>query len=448
MIKSMFVAMVCAIIMSTQAFGAGFALYEHSSRGVALGGAFVAQADDPSALYYNPAGITSLDGIRMMAGFSAIIPDISITNPSGNNDDIEKNVFFPPHLYVTYKLNDRFSFGLGVFSPFGLSTEFDENWDGRYNSYLATIETVNVNPNIAVKVSDSLSVALGCSIQHVDVEFKQKIRPADVIRASESNIKMGIAQSYGLDPDSAQVDMAYKTNFLKGAAALGDIDQKIEGDHIDMGFNIAVHYQPTDRLSFGVTYRSGIDQDLDGKAYYDNVSEIPGVFNFSDVFYNASGSGKLALPDFFTMGVAYKVTENLILEADAWRTGWSSYKDLPLVIENGLGDRTQQKDYDDVWTFRFGAEYKISDTWTARLGYVYDQSPIPDETIDYSLPSNDRHLFNSGLGFRYKNFVTDAYFTYLIAKDRHIDARPEDYILEGDVEGSALLMGLSFSYEF
>lgn len=448
MMKSVCFLMSCVIIMGTQAFGAGLALYEHSSRAVALGGAFVAQADDPSALYYNPAGITSLDGIQVMAGCSIITPYLTITDTGGKSEDAVTNTFLPPHLYVTYKLNDRFSFGLGMFSPFGLATEFDENWEGRYNSYLASLNSVNMNPNIAVKIIDSLSVAMGCSVQYMTVKFKQKIRPADVIRANESNIKMGIAQSYGLDPDSVEADQAYQVNFLNNAAALGDINQELEGDHIDMGFNIAVHYQPADRLSFGITYRSPIDQDLDGDAYYDNVSDIPGVFNFSDVFYNASCSAKLSLPDFLTMGAAYKATENLTLEADAWLTRWSRYKNLPLFIGNGLGDRTEQKNYDDTWSFRLGAEYKFSDTWTGRLGYAYDPSPVPDETVDYMLPDSDRHLFSIGTGFRYGKFAADACFLYMTAEDRHIDARPENYIFEGDSELSAIFFGLTFSYNF
>jgi long-chain fatty acid transport protein len=119
-----------------------------------------------------------------------------------------------------------------------------------------------------------------------------------------------------------------------------------------------------------------------------------------------------------------------------------------LVIGNSLGDRTEVKDYDDTWSFRLGAEYKFSDTWAGRLGYAYDPSPVPDETIDYMLPDSDRHLFSIGMGFRYKKFASDACFLYMNAEERHIDARPENYISEGDSELSAMLIGLTFSYAF
>lgn len=440
--------MIFIISMCPQAFGAGFALYEHGARGVSLGGAIVARADDPSAIFYNPAGITQLEGTWVMAGVSAIIPKLKIVNASGREEETKDREFFPPHIYFTKQLDKNYWLGVGIFSPFGLGTEFDSHWSGRYNSYNASLETLVFNPNLMFKASDTLSVAFGLSLQWAEAEIQQKINPAYVIMGKENEIKMGIAQSTGYSQDSDNVDLIYKTKFLNASTALGDIDQRIKGDNTSTGFNIALHYKPSDRLSFGITYRSGITQKLDGNAYYQNVKDMPDVFNFSDYFYNAKGRAELRMPDFLFIGAAYKIRPGTTIEADAWQTGWSSYNELPLYFQNGLGNQIQPKHYSDVWSFRLGLEHKYNEKWTARLGYVYDQSPIPDNTIDFMLPSNDRQLYNAGVGFIYNKYYIDLFYSYLLVKDRHINERPKDMVLEGDTKGDSHIMGVTISYKF
>src|SRR5512135_306645 len=137
-----FLTVVFVLFLSTSAFGAGFALYEGSARGNVLGAGLVASADDPSALFYNPAGITQLKGKQAMIGFTAITPMISVETQNGaRSDDFKRNWYFPPHAYYTQQINDKWWGGLGLFSRFGLGTEFDSNWPGRYNSYFAEIQT-------------------------------------------------------------------------------------------------------------------------------------------------------------------------------------------------------------------------------------------------------------------------------------------------------------------
>ncbi len=447
--KTILMGMISILLFSTQAFGAGFALYEHSARAVALGGAFVAQANDPSAIYYNPAGITQLTGSWMMAGVTAIIPKLSITDEKGKKEETKDKTFYPPHFYITQQLNETFWFGLGANAPFGLSTGFDSNWKGRYNSYTALVKTLTLNPNLVIKASDSISLAIGFSIHRTDAGFKQKISPVHVVQKNEKKIKSGIAYTSGLDPDSPNVDLIYKTKFLDSAADLDDIDQEVEGRDTSPGINLALHYKATERLSIGITYRFKTTANLKGNTYYKNVGNLSGVnFNLSDFFYNATGSAELRMPDFFSIGTAYKLNKKIVMEADFWMTGWSSYNELPIIFQNALGDQTKRKSYKDVWTFRFGLEYKHSDTFTGRLGYVYDQSPIPDDTIDYMLPSNDRQLINTGIGFKYRNYIIDAFYSYLMINDRHINERKEDFVFEGDIKGDAHMIGLSISYSF
>lgn len=159
--------------------GAGFALYEGSARGNALGGATVGRADDPSALFFNPAGVTQLPGTQVMAGATFIMPKTDVTTQAysgapGVTTTSESNVA-PPHLYLTYQATDRVWLGLGVFSPFGLGTEFNSSWPGRYNSYNAVIQTMTINPNIAFKLNDRLSMAIGLDFMYFKLKLEQMV---------------------------------------------------------------------------------------------------------------------------------------------------------------------------------------------------------------------------------------------------------------------------------
>ncbi|HOW96889.1 MAG TPA: outer membrane protein transport protein, partial [Kiritimatiellia bacterium] len=161
-------------------FGAGFALYEGSARGNALGGAMAGSADDASALYCNPAGITQLEGVQVMGGMTLIAPSTKVTTmtPAGSvTTETEENLWIPPHLYATWEASDRVWLGFGMYSRFGLGTEFDENWPGRYNSYYARIRSIELNPNIAYKVNDKFSIAAGLNATWFELKLEQAISP-------------------------------------------------------------------------------------------------------------------------------------------------------------------------------------------------------------------------------------------------------------------------------
>ena len=176
---------IVSVVFSAELCSAsGFALYEASARGDALAGALVARADDPSALFFNPAGITQLPGLQIMAGATFIMPSTDVTTTSRTGavtTSTVDNTWIPAHLYATYQATDKVWLGLGIFSPFGLGTEFPEDWPGKYNSYKAVIQTIVVNPNIAFKVNDKFSFALGLDLMWFDLDLKRKIDTSGVL---------------------------------------------------------------------------------------------------------------------------------------------------------------------------------------------------------------------------------------------------------------------------
>jgi long-chain fatty acid transport protein len=154
------------------------------------------------------------------------------------------------------------------------------------------------------------------------------------------------------------------------------------------------------------------------------------------------------------MGVAVYPLDNLSIEADAVRTGWSSYEELTMHYDKPISpydkvSSTTPKKWEDTWRLQFGVEYSINEMWDIRASYIYDESPIPDETVDYMVPANDRQLYGVGTGLHWDNWTVDVSYTYLKIKDRDVDARPDDYIYDGEFKnGHSHIAGLSVGYKF
>lgn len=410
----------CSLVLITAQAGmtAGFGIYEWSARGNALGGAMVGRADDPSALASNPAGITQLEGVQVMAGVTAIQPVMEV-NAGGNWASTDNDaLYLPPHFFATWQTGDRYTIGLGAFTRFGLGTKFDETWAGRYNSYDAEVQSLTINPNVAVKVTDKLSAAIGVDVTWLDFAQKRKFMAPGV---------------------------------LNGDAAL-------QADGTGFGFDMALHYKPCSYAKLGVVYRSPVEVKLTGDANFSDVTNA--TLPTSGLFNDTSASGKITLPDSLAFGVAIYPMDKLSVEVGAVYTWWSKYDKLaieygdnPQVAGFAPGTITTKKNWDDVWRFNLGAEYALYDFLDLRAGYVYDQSPVPDDTIDYMLPTNDRHLFNLGLGFHQNNWTVDVAYTYLMILDRDIDARPNTNgtpnILAGETNNAdAQMVALSVGYKF
>lgn len=419
---SLIVGFVCVLAMPWHAYGAGFGLYEGSARGNALGGAMAGSANDPSALFYNPAGITQLEGIQFMGGMTAISPTVDVTavNPYSGATSKESSIdhtWVPPFLYTTYQYSDQLYFGLGVFSRFGLGTNFDDDWAGRYNNYDAVIKTISVNPNVAFKVNEWVSLAAGMEFMYFDLTLKNKV---DLLSKN--------------DPSTS----------------LTDVDSSLTGDSMGYGFNLAVHVKPRDWIAFGASYRSQVRQHIDGKANF----TVPADLSLPPILFNdTDASGTITLPQELFLGVAVWPIPRLMIEFDAIYTGWSSFDELTIDFDQapapGEESVTVPKNWDNVWRFGVGVEYKALDWLDLRLGYIYDQSPIPDSTVDYLVPANDRQMFSVGTGLHWKTWTLDLSYTYLMLDDRTVDGRTEDGVYDGEfTNGDGHLIGVGLAYRF
>ncbi|MEG6549624.1 OmpP1/FadL family transporter [Desulfocurvibacter africanus] len=442
-VHSFRLALIAAALIlfgASSGYGAGFAMYEYGARGNALGGGLVGRADDPSALAYNPAGITQLEGTGFMAGFTTINPEASVEIDE-TTYDAESKFWTPPHLYATQQLNDTFWLGFGVYSRYGLGIEYDENWAGRYNVYEANIQSLSMSPTLAVKVTDWLSVAAGPEIMWFEFSQKKAVDPSD-----QNN----------------------------PAVSTYDVDAQLDGDSWGYGAVAGIHVTPADWLRFGLTYRSKVKQKVEGDVDFTKSATPPIAYPgfatiYQEQWFNDTGaSGTITLPDSYTFGVAVYPTQRLSLEFDAVYTRWSSYDelkikyddavvtDLPLSPDNEeVTESSSTKDWNDVWRFQFGAEYELTDWLDLRASYVFDESPIPDGYADYMVPANDRHMFGIGTGFHItENLDVDLAYNYLHITERKFNPTAEqaDEGVAGSSNtfknGHAHMYALSVGYRF
>lgn len=399
---------VAAVLAAQSAFGAGFGIYEGSARGNALGTEVTADPASPSVLYNNAAGMTELEGTQMEAGATLIRPHQTVytTTPAGSVENkADSKWWTPPNAYVTHQFNDKVWTGLGIFSRYGLGVEYDDDWMGRYNVQEATIQSIDVNPSVAFKVLDNLSLAAGLRAEWFEFELTQALPTGTPF----------------VDPD---------------------LQMNMKGDSWGIGYNLGAYYEATDWLSFGLAYDSEIDQEVEG----DYSTTHP-------LLSGGEGSGDITTPGILRFGASAKATEKLTLNAGIIYTMWSSYDELAIDFDPALlgqiPSSSKEKDWDDVFRYQIGVEYALTEEWALRAGYVYDETPDPDAHVDYIVPGNDRNLISLGVGYKKGDFFCDLSYTYLMIEDRDISisaerAAEKDGVLPGKFEdGDAHLIGLS-----
>ncbi len=441
------------IMVAGPAWGAGFGIYEWGARGQALGGAMTARVDDPSAIVYNPAALSQVDGIQVLTGITFIMPSASVTTKNSfgtgsrttNADDW---VWYAPHMYFSYQISDKFTLGLGTFTRFGLGNSYDQNWWGRYNTFHTTLTTFSINPTLSYKVTDNFSIGIGLEIMRMDVNMQQMLDGTRFIYAAMGTT-LGAAYLGALGmPLTTNDPTTYGMDFI----------QELKGTGYGIGGNIGLHYKINDQWKVGFSYRSRMRTKLHGEAKYKVPTDVqtalapitaaaPYMWQKTDV------SAVITTPDSFSFGIEFKPLENLSIELGAIYTLWSTYEDLTVSYDNaslGVTSATSEKKWNDTIRLMIGIEYWPLEWLALRTGYVFDQSPIEEGYEEYALPANDRHLFSWGVGFKIDDFTIDLAYTYLYVTERHsVDARTDSGVLAGSFQdGDAHMIGVSVGYHF
>lgn len=400
--------------LSSSALGAGFALVNQGTAAMAQGNAFVAEASDASAIYYNPAGISQLKRPQFYMGTFINYPDREFHGDAGEFSQTNHRFYRSLSAYFAAPVNDWLAVGIGFFTPFGLGTVWPPTWAGRYLTTYTDLRTYNLNPVICVKPLKNLALAVGLDVLWSSVRLKRKVP-----------LPLGL-------PD--------------GEVNLG-------GDGEGFGYNIGFLYEPLTGVKLGVSYRSEITVTYHG----DLITTLPRPL----VSTGNSGKADLTFPPSVTFGINYARLQPLALEFDVTWTGWSSYDRLEVslgspTMVNNVRTTTiaTPKNWRDAWAFRFGANYEVKPGMKLRTGYTYDLTPVPDATMDPMMPDANRHIFAVGGDLKIKRFTLGIAYNYILLENRTktsavtFNGVAPPLQANGRYQSDVHSLGLSWSFQF
>jgi long-chain fatty acid transport protein len=409
---------------------AGFSIFEQGSKAMGMAGAFTAQADDPSLLYHNAGGlafVTERDfsiGATYIKGLKA---EFEGANPfPGNGYRAEQELLseVPPHVYYVQPINQTWKFGFGIETPFGLTTEWKnpDQFAGRFLSTKAALQAIDLNPTIGWQVTPTFGIGIGAIARVSNVELNRNVPT--------------------INP------------FTQTAVDVARL--KLEGDYSEgYGFNVGLLHKLNPRFSWGLSYRSQITVDYEGNARLTQVStgnpQLDAVVA-SRLPFNRDLPVETGIdfPDQASLGLAFGLTDNLLVETDFNWMGWSSFQNVAIDFTGGatnsLPDTVIQENWDDAYSYRLGLRWQASDTAQWRFGYVYDETPQPEPGISPLLPDANRNGFTIGYGHT-GTWKADIALMYLIFDER---SRNESFTGEGPFFGTynteALLLGATITF--
>jgi long-chain fatty acid transport protein len=449
-VGKMLTVLVVLLFTAASSMAAGFRLPEQGAKAMGMGMAFTAQADDPSAIYYNPAGIVQLEGQNVMIGGTYIREngaDFSGTTPltfnagvfdteSETQEDLD---FVIPNAYWTRKAAPDFAYGVGIFAPFGLGQKYEYRATSIFRNQVTNVEiqTVVVNPTVAWKLNDVLSVGAGVDFMYGKAKLSQ---------AGVANV--------GTPLNIFQLDL--------------------DGHGTAWGYNFGLLLTPSENVKIGAAFRSSFRLDIKDAnvnlwgidstvPFVPNPVPPPTALSAAQVFggstYHTSASTTINMPATFQLGVAY-ILDRLTLEVDLDWTFWSAFKTLKIDIENNnalLPDANRPENWKDVVGLDVGAEYRVTDPLALRLGFRYDPSPVPADTLSPLLPDADRFFYCAGAGYKFRNWTFDLSYMYLDKKDRTVNNQTPNGVpfpvnygagFNGTWSGDAHLLAFDIGYKF
>lgn len=387
------------VAFSSAASASGFQLLEQNASGI--GNAYAgsaAVAENASTIFYNPAGMTPLEGLNVTGGVAGIRPSYKFSNgassQSGTNGGDAGSWAAVPNGYASWGLTKDLYVGLGISAPFGLKTEYTQGWVGQRQSIRFDIKTVNINPSIAYRVNDKISLGFGVNWQRIEAEYLR-------------------------------------------ATAAGSL-VKLNLDDSTWGWNAGALFTLSPSTKVGVSYRSAIKHNTTG--------------SFSGASTDAA-KADLELSDTFILSVTQKLSDKWEMLGDLSRTGWSSIPRVDIMnATTGSSTPAQVLDTDfrNTWRVALGANYQYAPALKLKFGVAYDQTPVKrPETRLVSLPDNSRVWLSMGAQYRFSKASTlDLGAAYLYLRDPAVNNTSNGVLVNGTYSGSVWILGAQYSHAF
>jgi len=403
------------LVVSGTAAASGFALIEQSASG--MGNAFAggaASAEDASTVFFNPAGMANVKGRQLVVALHAIKPSAKFSNtasvavggePLGGNGGDAGSMAYVPNFYYLMDVNPQMKFGLGINAPFGLKTEYEAGWAGRWQAMKSEVQTVNVNPSLSYQMNDMVALGLGFSYQQIDAE---------------------LTNSQYLGPAT------------EGKA-------KMSGNDHTWGYNFGVLFQVSPDSRVGLAYRSSIDYKLSGDLL---VTTPTGA-----VVTNPTVNAEIKVPDSLSLSGFKAIDSKWDVMGDITWTGWSKFKELRVVSSvSGATLMLVNENWKDTYRFSVGANHHYNEQWTARVGLAFDQGPVDDKYRTARIPDNDRTWLSVGGQYKpSKESAVDLGYSHLFVKDSSIadmQAAANKGDLVGNYKNSVDILSVQYTHSF
>ncbi len=413
-------------LASGSASAAGFQLLEQNASGI--GNAYAgsaAVAENASTIYFNPAGMTQLQAREVSAGLSLVRPSFRFTDqgsfpPGAASAQDAGDWAALPNAYLSWALDKDLYVGIGMGAPFGLVTEYNDDWVGAAHSIKFDIKTININPSIAWRVNEKVSLGFGVNWQRMDVEY---LRRAGI------------------------------------GGPLASTLVTLDADDDSWGWNIGALFSLSEATKLGLSYRSAIKHELKGTLDVAGTAE-----GLSPLTTDVNAGAEVELPDTFILSVSHKLAPRWELLGDVSWTGWSSIDEVDIMRASGplVGTPLEtaqilDTDFQDTWRVALGANYQLNDAWKLKFGVAFDETPVKNaEKRLTSLPDNDRIWFSLGGQWKANKASTlDLGAAYLYVDETKInngevsmvDPRARG-LVKGEYDSSVWILGAQYSMSF
>ena len=373
-----YLAAVIFVGLPLATLAGGYRLPDQDAFATARGEAFVATADNPSAIYYNPAGITQLEGQNFRVGFYSIDLEPNYKSPiTGNRYGNQDNLHAIPQLFYTISpTNLPLTFGLGVYSPFGLGVKWPQDTGFRTLGTESSLTCATVNPVVALKLSPTFSLAGGITFNYAMIDLRQ-----------------------GLFSQTTPTD-----------------GFRFDGSGWDVGYNLGLLWKPHDKVAIGLTYRSALTVDLKG-----HTEDFVAPLSLAE---RTSAHAQLPIPATATVGISYRPTPKWNFEFDADYADWGSVRTLvvqqtqPTAVSQGFGaypgnaNISLPLNWQSSWYYEFGATRYFDNGWHVSAGYIFNQNSTPDANYTPLVADLDKHFFSVGVGRKGKEYDFDVAYQF------------------------------------
>ena len=437
---------VLGTLAAGQASASGFQLREQSVKNLGKSNAGSIVGKDASNVSLNPAAMTNLDKNTFQADITVIDLSADFTGSGrvlgspaapliGGNGGDPGDPTVVPNMAAVFPLKGALegaTVGVSIGAPFGLKTEYEPGWVGRYRALTSDVKVVDLTTSVAFKATDGVSIGFGLVYERAEATLSKAIDFGTAICASSNPLNC-FNPAYPFKPQ--QLDGTFE----------------VTGDSTSFGYIIGAQIAPNDKLAIGFSHRSEIKHDLEGSLDFGGV---PALLANDPRFKDGDGGTRLVTPSITTLSIKYGFTDSFRVLADYQSTGWSSLQDVTITRANGTVVGSEAFKWKDTDFFSLGAEYDISDAFTIRGGVGMDESPTNDTHRTPRLPDNDRKLYSIGMSWNVsENLSIDAAYQRINIDNPTINlpvdaAAGNTSTLVGEFDGSANLYGVSMQYRF